>query len=459
VAIRKYTCGYIPLFRLRSDEIKTQVGVRSPNEKAFTSYDEDPLTLAFESAKTIVEKFNLTRDNEKLDNKKLALIFVSSSYEWREKNPATTLSVALDLSEDTKTFFISGGSEAVISAMELAAHLVDTEIVDFAILSVGERRRGESWDIDLGLSDGGGAILFTKEEENKNNIPALFKVEDFLHIAEETYDISYINGKISCLDERFVAQEEYLHILKKILGKVKSDKIIFSSPTYGIATSILRALKIKDDIVSSFGCLGNAQIPITLTYIANSIKEGEKVLLVGFGSGIKAALLKRENGKSDENIIKIFERRKKMRFGDYVKIKDIIGFPEDESSISMLWREREQNLRLYGLKCEDCKNSIFPMQNYCIVCGGKNLKKVKMPREGEVFTLTEDYLTIYSDIFPPVPMLVVQLKNGARIYIQGTELEEGDRFKIGDKVELTLRILNSYKGFLNYFYKARKKIE
>jgi uncharacterized OB-fold protein len=56
-------------------------------------------------------------------------------------------------------------------------------------------------------------------------------------------------------------------------------------------------------------------------------------------------------------------------------------------------------------------------------------------------------------------MLVVQLKNGARIYIQGTELEEGDRFKIGDKVELTLRILNSYKGFLNYFYKARKKIE
>ena len=99
------------------------------------------------------------------------------------------------------------------------------------------------------------------------------------------------------------------------------------------------------------------------------------------------------------------------------------------------------------------------MQNYCIVCGGKNLKKVKLPREGEVFTLTEDYLTIYSDIFPPVPMLVVQLKNGARIYIQGTELEEGDRFKIGDKVELTLRILNSYKGFLNYFYKVRKKIE
>jgi uncharacterized OB-fold protein len=82
-----------------------------------------------------------------------------------------------------------------------------------------------------------------------------------------------------------------------------------------------------------------------------------------------------------------------------------------------------------------------------------------LPRDGEVFTLTEDYLTIYSDIFPPVPMLVVQLKNDARIYIQGIELEEGDRFKIGDKVELTLRILNSYKGFLNYFYKARKKIE
>jgi uncharacterized OB-fold protein len=93
------------------------------------------------------------------------------------------------------------------------------------------------------------------------------------------------------------------------------------------------------------------------------------------------------------------------------------------------------------------------------VCGSKNLKKEKMPREGQIFTLTEDYLTTYSDIFAPVPMLVVQLTNGARIYVQGTELEDGDRFKIGDKVELTLRILNSYKGFLNYFYKARKKID
>jgi hydroxymethylglutaryl-CoA synthase len=449
MAYIKYTCGYIPFFRLSSDEIKTQVGVRGPSEKAFACYDEDPVTLAFESAKTIVEKFNLNRNNERV-----ALLFVSSSYEWREKNPANTLSVSLDLNESTKTFFISGGSEAVISGIELASYLVDTEKTDYAILAVGERRRGENWEIDMGLSDGSGAMLITKENDS-----TLFKVEDFFHITEETYDISSKDGKISCPDERHVAQEQYLYLLKKILTKVKADRIFFSAPTYGIATNILKSLKTKDDVISSFGSLGNAQIPVNLTYATNSIKEDERILLVGFGNGVRAALIKRLKAKTDENILRIFERRKKMRFGNYAKIKDIIGFPEDESSISMLWREREQNLRLYGLKCEDCGNSIFPMQNYCIVCGSKNLKKEKMPREGQIFTLTEDYLTTYSDIFAPVPMLVVQLTNGARIYVQGTELEDGDRFKIGDKVELTLRILNSYKGFLNYFYKARKKID
>jgi uncharacterized OB-fold protein/3-hydroxy-3-methylglutaryl CoA synthase len=443
--------GYVPFFRLSGEEIRNQAGVRAPNEKAFCSYDEDPLTLSYEASYRIVKKFS-----NYLKDKRSALIFVSSSFNhWLEKNPSVTLSRALDLPVSTATISIGGGTEGIISAFELAYSLLKSHLADCVLIATGERRRGAEWDIDFGLSDGGGAIFMTATSESEDGI---FSVDDFFHISEETPAISSENGKILCVDERFVATEVYSFLIKKVFSP--DLKVVFSSPTFGIALQVMRTFKIKDDVFSAFGSFGNSQIPISLAYSTGFLKKGDKVAVLGLGNGVKGVILTFQgNSLPHREIIKVFERRKKMRFGHYLKVKDIIGFPEDESSISLLWREREQNLSLYGLRCSDCGNSIFPAQIYCQVCGSKNLSKEKMSREGEVFTFTEDYLTTYADVFPPLPMLVVRTENGARIYVQGIELEDGERFSIGDKVELTLRILNVWKGFRNYFYKARKKRE
>ncbi|MCS7213399.1 MAG: zinc ribbon domain-containing protein [Candidatus Calescibacterium sp.] len=449
MACIKQVCGYIPFLRLKGDDIKKDVKVPIPSQKAVASYDENQVTLAYECAKEIVD--SMVNDGIGSDGN-IALLFASSSFSDSEKNPAVFISEALDLPESTITLNITGGNNAFVDAVYVASTLVDSGKVKYAIVVSGEKRRSDDWKLDFGFSDSGGAVLVAPDTEKE----FIFKIKEFYFISEETFDTYRKNGKVLTTDERFVAQEEYLAILKKLSG-INVKRFYVSVPTYGISQVILKQLKIKDDVFQSFGNLGNSYIPILLAYSTGFLDPMEDIVIISFGTGLKGLRLVFSGGKSSyDKILAKFERKRLISFADYIRIKDVEGFPEDESSVPMLWREKKQNIRFYGQKCSDCGGVIFPMQNYCIVCGSKNLKLEKLPKRGEIFTFTEDYLTVYSEIFPPVPMLVVQLENGARVYVQGTDVDPKDRFKIGDKVELTLRILNSYGGMLNYFYKARK---
>ena len=194
--------------------------------------------------------------------------------------------------------------------------------------------------------------------------------------------------------------------------------------------------------------LGSGAVSVCLEFIGE-IEEGE-------GMEDKSDT----HNSPHEEILRVFERRRKITFGKYMEIRDRRGFPEEEGSISLMWRERGQNLRLEGLRCLGCGSVFFPKQNYCIVCGGDRFSSVKLPKKGKVFTMTEDYLTQYADIFTPLPMLVIELEgSGCRLYLQGTDhIPHGSPEKIqpGDSVELTLRIMNTFRGFRNYFWKAKK---
>lgn len=444
MACIKQAIGYIPFLRLKGESIKEQIKVSTPSQKAIASYDENPITLAYECAKEICN--NGGKEN-------IALIFVSSSFNDLERNPAALLSETLDLPEDTLALNIIGGSSSFIDGLYIASNFVDSGKVKHALVVCGEKRRSDDFEIDFGLSDSGGGVLISSDSETEY----LFKIEEFIFKSQEIPDVYKNRGnKISSVDQRFVVQEEYLSLLKRI-SLENGKKFFVSGPTYTTSYLLSKNLKIKDDIIQTFGSLGTCYTAVMLSYSTGILKAGEELYLLSFGGGFKGLKVKFSGEKSPyEKILKNFERKRFITFGEYMRIKDIDGFPEDESSVSMLWREKKQNIRLYGQRCMECGNAFFPMQNYCPVCGSKNLKIEKLPKKGEVFTFTEDYLSSYSEIFSPLPMLVVQLENGARIYVQGTDVDPKDKIKIGDKVELTLRILNTYQGMLNYFYKARK---
>ena len=76
----------------------------------------------------------------------------------------------------------------------------------------------------------------------------------------------------------------------------------------------------------------------------------------------------------------------------------------------------------------------------------------KLRKQGTVFTVTVDQLI--ANIEHPLPMAVIDLDGGGRVYLQVTDFTEPE-VGIGLPVTLTFRRLNEGGGNHNYFWKAR----
>jgi uncharacterized OB-fold protein len=97
----------------------------------------------------------------------------------------------------------------------------------------------------------------------------------------------------------------------------------------------------------------------------------------------------------------------------------------------------------------------FPLARVCIKCkGGDCLVDQKLTKEGTVFTFTVDHLI--ANIEHPLPMAVVELDGGGRLYLQVTDFDVED-VEIGLPVRLTFRRLHDGGGNHNYFWKVRPR--
>jgi uncharacterized OB-fold protein len=93
------------------------------------------------------------------------------------------------------------------------------------------------------------------------------------------------------------------------------------------------------------------------------------------------------------------------------------------------------------------------MARVCIGCKARErLVDHKLARRGTVFTFTIDNLAPVAE--HPMPMLVIDLEGGGRVYLQGTDAAT-DEIAVGTPVVLTFRRLHESGGNRNYYWKAR----
>jgi uncharacterized OB-fold protein len=117
------------------------------------------------------------------------------------------------------------------------------------------------------------------------------------------------------------------------------------------------------------------------------------------------------------------------------------------------WKELRQDVRLYGSRCEACGLVQYPQARVCLGCQARErMAEHKLGRRGTVFTFTIDNLAPVPE--HPMPMAVIDLEGGGRVYLQVTDAAEGE-VKVGVPVELTFRRLHEGGGNRNYFWKAR----
>ena len=123
---------------------------------------------------------------------------------------------------------------------------------------------------------------------------------------------------------------------------------------------------------------------------------------------------------------------------------------------SWMWRSGPELHRLLGNKCKNCGYINFPpsIRNICIKCGKDEFEVVVLPKKGKINTFC---VNIYmpAGYEAPLPIIYVDLDNGSRLRLQGTELKP-EEIKIGMPVDLVFRRVAVDRGISLYMYKVRK---
>lgn len=120
---------------------------------------------------------------------------------------------------------------------------------------------------------------------------------------------------------------------------------------------------------------------------------------------------------------------------------------------AMHLRGAHEMLGLLGARCGDCGTIATPPSVHptCPACGGTKLETVPLCRTGEVHTFVVNQ-TMPPPFEAPLPLLVVDLDDGARLMVQGTG--DGGEVTVGARVELVLRRYALERGVPVYGYKA-----
>ena len=117
-------------------------------------------------------------------------------------------------------------------------------------------------------------------------------------------------------------------------------------------------------------------------------------------------------------------------------------------------RGNPEMLGLFGARCRDCGTISTPPSIHptCIGCGGDRLEVVPLARRGRVETFVVNQ-TMPPPFQAPLPLVVIDLEDGARLMVQGSPSDAAD-LAVGDVVTLSLRRYALERGIPVYGYKA-----
>jgi hydroxymethylglutaryl-CoA synthase len=464
---------HLPAYRLAREVIAKATGGRSMGgEKAVANYDEDALTMGVDASLDCIDNY-MRAWNTSLDGTKLqALLFCSTSSPYREKQAVSILSSVLEADRSALVMDLNGSLRGGLTGFEVGSSVLKESGIETKILIVAADRRNAApgspeeqafGDGAAAFLLGQGDVLFTVEERFAINA-------NFPHFWRREND-AYVQAG----DTRFVENLGYLPLMREAIdGLLKKAnitssnvaKLIVYAPNPRLAIRLAHRLgfnpetQLADTLFDKIGDTGTAQVFLSLISVLAEAQPGEKIVIAGYGDGAEAVLL-----RISEHIHRVDKCRglgahlgQKIPLNSYAKYLHFRGVTGDSSydafsSLPLLWREENQNLRIYAAKCQKCGMIHFPCRRICHKCGAKDqMDALKLKRKGEIYTYTNDYL--YTNPDPPQSLAVVDLEGGGRFFGQVTDVERQE-MRIGLEVELSFRKIHDGQGLPNYFWKIK----
>ncbi len=455
--------SHIPKSRLTKDT----KGWGFPGEKAVANFDEDSITMAVAAGADCLAGI----DRAQVDG----LIFATTTSPYAENQGAATIAEALDLRHDIFTNDMTGVLRAGTSAIRAAVDAVrGGSAKNVLVVAADQRQAMPKSDMDRNLGDAAAAVLVS-------NTGVAAELEAAHSVSEHMLDTwrSAEDPFIHTGEDRFIADEGYHRLVarataellrKQGLKPAGVQKAAFFSASARLHADMARRLGLEPGQVQDplYGQVGSAGTAFPLLLLAGALEEAkpdQRLLCVGYGDGADALLFKTTDaapGKAPGLGVKKLLASKEP-VADYdamLQWRRLLAReparrpPAQPMSLQALWRERDQNLRLYASRCTACGRVQYPPQRICTSCHEKDKMQPHRlaDRRGEIFTYSMDYVAGTPDV--PLVITIINFQGGGRMLSMLTDRKVDD-VRVGLPIEMTFRKVGVFNdGIHNYFWKA-----
>lgn len=457
--------AYVPRYRLAREVIAREWGQPSMGgEKAVAGHDEDSLTLAVNAALHALPDGAAARLG--------AVYFASTTPPYREKSSASTVAAVLDAPATVRTADFGESLRAGTTALRAALDTVQAG-GGTALVCAGDCRMGEPDSLaEQSYGDAGAALLLGSGDDVLAEVVGVHGVSEEILGTWRADEQDFLHTFPGAFEARLGYPPLVLAAIGGLLAATATPpeaiaRAVIAAPNPRAIAGVAKALKldakkqVQDTLWALLGDVGTAQPLLLLAAALEQAKPGELILVVGYGDGADALLLRATDRLAQyqprASVVAQVERKRLLpSYGRYARFRKLIrkdGGGDDLSTPVVLFRDRRTVLSLHGGKCPQCGVVQFPRHQVCIECGHREgLAEVKLGHRGTLFTFTNDYIHDSPDA--PTTHGVVELEGGARVYVQLTDVD-ADQVEVDMPVELTFRKYHEGSGIQNYFWKAR----
>lgn len=452
---------YVPARRMPLAMLSGRPAKEAGPEKAVAWFDEDSVTMAVEAARNCLEGV----DRSDID----MLLFATTTYAFSEKQGSAIIAKVLSLRSSLRAADISHSLKSGTQALLIALDAVTSGNAKKVLVIAADCRMGAPGS---GLDNNGGdaAVAFLVSADK-----VIATVENSVTLSSELIDVWRRDGDrfVHNWEDRFVVEHGYLEnssaAAKQLFEKSRIDPASLSKAVLSAADSrshktLAAQLGVKatlvDPLIGRVGACGTAHALLQLAGVLDSAASNDSILLVNYGDGADALLIKVAQAGSTDRLgeaivggipIKSLEQYRKAR-GLVISEYEEMDFQGIAATIH--FRDRDENLSLEGHVCS-CGTHQFPKQRVCIRCGGID-KWVSdacyAEKTAKVKAYSFDYFSPSPE--PPTAVTIVEVDDGPRIYMQMAEVSQ-DQVDVDMPVSFVFRRIHQVGSRPNYFWKCR----
>lgn len=462
------TSRYLPRLRLDRASIFAQYQWMAPGLKslargmrAMASWDEDSVTMAVEAARELVR----AAPSVELGGLTLA----STTLPFAERSNAGIVASALGLPDALLVRDLSSSPRA--AATELVALLRQGGGQAHMLVASDRRLARPGSPQEMIYGDGAAGAVVGSGVPIATLVASHSVHADFVdrfRAAGLTYDYGW--------EERWVRDEGYMKVAlpaaRQCLASAGVDaagiaQFAMPAPINRINEVMAKKLGIRTEALVGAGSeqtgdLGTAQ-PLALLDVAlRRAAPGELVLLVAFGSGCDALLLRRTEAPCPGTVPSA--GRPETSYMKYLSFTGQIALEwgmraemDNRTALTAAWREGARVSHFEAGRCSACGTTQFPRSRLCVnpICRAQDTQTPQslVDTGARVLSHTSDWLA-YTPA-PPFQFGHIDFDGGGRVLMEFADTDAGE-LSVGVPLRMVFRVkeYDAKRGFRRYFWKA-----